>query len=227
MRVRILAVFLCLVLNGSARSQTLEQEIARLYDLQGRGSSLIQKKDQIRKDLMNGLLADMATRAIAKSVGDTADELDKRGFHVEASDARLGWKKYSRMVYEIRDSARPVGDHPGVLFLLNLHSQVVMLISEEICQTLGFTHDLWVFGMTIGVVFRCQDNVLPGEYFQHFSLLVGRVSYYVADIACLFTCPIPFVCSFAGMGVSKLVVLFVVPYVQQGAFNLACKKGDQ
>lgn len=167
----------------------------------------------------------MATVAMDAAVNRAADELEKRGYYQDAIDARMKWNNfYYRIAYEIRDNPdRDVGDHPGVKFLLDLHAKISGIVGEDICHALRL-HDLWNFGMTIGVVFRCQDNVPAGEYFEHFSLFTGCVAYWVSNVACMCFSPIPFVCGLAAMGVERLVVLFVVPKIQNKCFELSCNK---
>lgn len=216
-----LALFLCV----SVFPDTLEQKISKAYDLSGSRYSVSGGATRFKNYLQQGKAAEMATEAIQAVLIKGTDELRKRGYKKEAEEIMREWRyKYCTMVYEIRNS-REVGDHPGVLWLLAVHEKIAAIIGEDICNALRI-HDLWNFGMTIGVVFRCQDNVPMAEYFEHFVLFAGCTAYWIASIACTATCPVPFVCMFAGMGVEKLVTLFVVPKIQGKCFSMACEKGE-
>lgn len=173
-------------------------------------------------------------RAFGRAVRDgKLEERTRKAIEniIKASTAELRKHKAKKLADRIEDeyrtiySSRALGDHQGVQWLLKIHAEIEFVLGETICRALR-THDLWVLGMTIGVVFRCQDNVDENEYKLHFVPLAGVISYWVSAGACtgatLGMGGVSFLCGFVGLGVEMLTTRFIAPPLSRPCWKQAC-----
>lgn len=120
---------------------------------------------------------------------------------------------------------RPVGDHPGIEWLLNAHFYIEFILGEETCRLIR-THDLWVLAHTIPVVFWCEDKVDFPEYLMHFNPLSGVVSYWLTYGTCVgvsMGTGFVFVCGFSAQAVEAITVNFIAPVFAKGSYKTFCK----
>lgn len=180
---------------------------------------------QLRRDLENGRILDRTDKALDNLIITAVGELKKRGFQSLALSIESDWNsRYRGFVYEMVFDNRPIGDHPGITWMLSVHEKIEGALGETLCKALRL-HDIYILAHTIPVVIRCIDNVDALEYTLHFIPFCGIIGYWISYGVCVgatLGSGVAFACGLIGMGVEMVVVRFVAPPLSPKAFARAC-----
>lgn len=183
---------------------------------------------QFGKQMEAGRVLQQTDTAINNLLTTAVSELKVRGFQELATQIESDWNsRYRGFVYEL-PNYHGVGDHPGIVWMLSVHSQIESVLGLELCKALRL-HDIWTLAYTIPVVIKCVDAVDTQEYSLHFVPFCGVVSYWVSYGICLAATSgggIAFACGLLGDGVEMLVVRFIAPRLSPKFWTLACQSAQ-
>lgn len=174
--------------------------------------------DTLRNDIEHGLLLKRTDEAINNLLSTAVGELKQRGFQSLADSIMADWNsRYRGFILEAdmyQAMGRNIGDHPGIQWMLTVHSKIESAIGVELCHTLRL-HDIWTLAHVIPVVIHCVDNVDLVEYSLHFIPFVGILGYWISVGVCmgatLGTAGIGLGCSLIGMAVERILERFIAP----------------
>lgn len=180
---------------------------------------------RFERAIRNGRFEERTTRAIDRLVKQAAHELWIRGHRELSVEIEEGWRENQNFVYELRDW-RGLGDHPGVVWMLEAHEKIEGVLGLTLCRLLRL-HDLWRLGTTIKVVFQCVDAVDTMEYQLHFVEFAGVVSYWVSWAICCGATwgagAIGLICSPISLGCEFIVMKAIAPRISDRFWKLACQ----